>query len=782
MKSKSAITNSAIITVSLIVFLSVPILTNAQSLEPIIPGIIEGTGTYFEIKDSEYLNIVLDSFEEISLRMELMPEMITMMIKPVSSSSTTQITLNGFVPSTTYYKYQDDYHNLVSFTTDINGNYTYTQDLTNPHFVFIQNKPSTKFIKDDATGGDCYQIGIWDSLTKTCILAMDVNETIQIDNDNITVNGNNYTISEVYYGIYIFRKSNITIKNLRIETFYNGIAMFITHNSLIENNLISSYYGTGLNVRSANNNIFRGNTISNNGTGMWIGWYLFDPSSNNQIYNNNFLDNFSDIVYGPAIDNVFSLSIPIGGNYWSRFDTPEDGCKDLNNDNFCDAPHIIFISGEKVIKDDLPWTKRNGWVTKTLSEQASELAKLVINAPYLGDGDTFGGKGWDPEQALYVSSNDIFDGYNYWNNKLRTIAFGSGLDCSGLVQWAFNRSFDPSKSLLHNAIRYDGADGQYKNNSETLNEASLQPGDLLFLDKDGNAEMDHVAMYVGESGGYNIVEAYSPAEGIVPANKAEFKKRIGFVESKHFRRVIPSPSIGGQVKASSPIDIVITDPDGFIITPTTIIQTDEEYLQEVPGELYYTENVLGADGYPEDIVYWPVQKTGDYTIKVIPDFNAGPNATYGLDFSMRNQTITLAQNVPVSQIPTQGYGVTIASDQVVSTFIPVSIDVKPGSFPNSINLGSNGVVPVAIFGFANFDVKQIKIDSIRFGNATIKLKGNGQSIFSYSDLNADGFTDILVKISTEALQLTATDTKVNLEGNLIDGTTIKGSDSIRIVP
>lgn len=30
----------------------------------------------------------------------------------------------------------------------------------------------------------------------------------------------------------------------------------------------------------------------------------------------------------------------------------------------------------------------------------------------------------------------------------------------------------------------------------------------------------------------------------------------------------------------------------------------------------------------------------------------------------------------------------------------VDIDIKPGSDPNSINLGSNGIVPVTIFGSA----------------------------------------------------------------------------------
>mgnify|MGYP001558965003 CR=1 FL=1 len=149
---------------------------------------------------------------------------------------------------------------------------------------------------------------------------------------------------------------------------------------------------------------------------------------------------------------------------------------------------------------------------------------------------------------------------------------------------------------------------------------------------------------------------------------------------------------------------------------------------------------------------------------------------------MGNQSTTLAQNVPVSQIPSQGYGITIPATGTIDTFIPVAIDIKPGSDPNSINLKSNGVVPVAIFGSATFDVKQIDPATIQLANALVKFKGSGQRIFSYSDVNGDSFTDVVTQVSTQAFQLTSSDVKANLEGRLFDGAIIKGSDSVRIVP
>ena len=50
---------------------------------------------------------------------------------------------------------------------------------------------------------------------------------------------------------------------------------------------------------------------------------------------------------------------------------------------------------------------------------------------------------------------------------------------------------------------------------------------------------------------------------------------------------------------------------------------------------------------------------------------------------------------------------TVTKDWVAPPFTPVSIDIKPGSCPNSFNRDSNGVLPVAIVGTEDFDVTQI---------------------------------------------------------------------------
>lgn len=62
------------------------------------------------------------------------------------------------------------------------------------------------------------------------------------------------------------------------------------------------------------------------------------------------------------------------------------------------------------------------------------------------------------------------------------------------------------------------------------------------------------------------------------------------------------------------------------------------------------------------------------------------------------------------------------------------------------------------------------------------LKGNGTPMASFSDVNGDGLTDIVVHVATDSLLLTDTDTEAVLMGETFDGIAFTGTDTIRIVP
>lgn len=118
----------------------------------------------------------------------------------------------------------------------------------------------------------------------------------------------------------------------------------------------------------------------------------------------------------------------------------------------------------------------------------------------------------------------------------------------------------------------------------------------------------------------------------------------------------------------------------------------------------------------------------------------------------------------------------------ISEVITVTIDIKPGSYPNSINLGSGGTVPVAIFSTASFDARTVDPLTVTLASAPVKLKGNGTAMSSFQDVNGDGLQDLVVHLSTETLQLSETDTEAVLEGKTFDGMSIRGTDTVRVVP
>jgi hypothetical protein len=128
----------------------------------------------------------------------------------------------------------------------------------------------------------------------------------------------------------------------------------------------------------------------------------------------------------------------------------------------------------------------------------------------------------------------------------------------------------------------------------------------------------------------------------------------------------------------------------------------------------------------------------------------------------------------------------------------VAVDIKPGSCPNPLNLGSRGVLPVAILGSEEFDVGEIDV-------ASVSLAGVNPARSSYEDVaspladgsecdcteeGGDGFTDLTLKFKTAevAEELLNTIGDVNkgellvlpLTASLLDGTPIEGDDCVRI--
>lgn len=293
-------------------------------------------------------------------------------------------------------------------------------------------------------------------------------------------------------------------------------------------------------------------------------------------------------------------------------------------------------------------------VVLPLHEKAAALAKQLVNRP---DAYLWGGKGWDYDLAEFTSPQRILSGYTYFDPNTSAKKTGIGVDCSGLITWAFNRANNLYAGFNSNYIKYVNADGMFRDpQSDPVAESDLRPGDTLSFDWDGNGRMDHVAMYVGDSGGYDIVDASSPDIGIRDRIKDTFKLTPGFVDYRRIHQADAKMSF----TTGSPVNLKVADPNGHVLDASTISSSSEEFIREIPGEMYYLELEQGHDGRPKDQIILPTLKDGAYTIEVVPEAGALPTDTYSLTVELNGVETVVVDNETIASIPTNGFTVKLS--------------------------------------------------------------------------------------------------------------------------
>jgi len=108
----------------------------------------------------------------------------------------------------------------------------------------------------------------------------------------------------------------------------------------------------------------------------------------------------------------------------------------------------------------------------------------------------------------------------------------------------------------------------------------------------------------------------------------------------------------------------------------------------------------------------------------------------------------------------------------------ILIDIKPGSFPNTINVNSRGRIPVAVLSTSFFNASTIELNSIRFG----KTGNEAHPVhWVYEDMDSDGDLDLIVHFETSEIGFQCGDSMAFLKGKTLDGQELEGSDTIKTV-
>jgi hypothetical protein len=111
--------------------------------------------------------------------------------------------------------------------------------------------------------------------------------------------------------------------------------------------------------------------------------------------------------------------------------------------------------------------------------------------------------------------------------------------------------------------------------------------------------------------------------------------------------------------------------------------------------------------------------------------------------------------------------------------LTVTIDIKPGEFPNRINITRDPnrieVIPVAILTTPTFDATTVDPATVRFGKTGTEAAPVRAAL---EDADGDGTIDLVLHFRTQDTGLQCGDTSAVLTGKTVSGQAIQGSDSI----
>ena len=236
--------------------------------------------------------------------------------------------------------------------------------------VLEENAFATKNISDDSTGGDCNLIGVWDLITKTCVLTMDLNEEIKVNSNDIVLDGNFHILTGNGFlpsggsgpaGITV-SSSGVTVKNFVVTNFLTGILFTGDNNVSIHNVIDSNFSGFMISGQGTLGgfNTFKQNTISNSANRS----FQLVNTNGNQVYENNFLSNDQKGFISNSHNNTFFLASPLGGNYYENEGLANQLVCSVIEGLFCVSDVMVFgtdsVSGLPVL-DSRPYASMIVW-------------------------------------------------------------------------------------------------------------------------------------------------------------------------------------------------------------------------------------------------------------------------------------------------------------------------------------------------------------------------------------------------------------------------------------
>ncbi len=200
---------------------------------------------------------------------------------------------------------------------------------------------------------------------------------------------------------------------------------------------------------------------------------------------------------------------------------------------------------------------------------------------------------------------------------------------------------------------------------------------------------------------------------------------------------------------------------------TNYVPQTQDFLDRLEGVMTTPEAYLLHDMIQVGIYFWDdltvvsltnpeVVTFEPHCIEIVLDVENYEGQTNSTNAGPINALVAMSADASLFEYLLIGY----INDELPS--IIAYIDIKPGSWPNPVNLENNGVIPVAICGTDEFDVTKIDtmsitmslrrsldvINPIRFSYEDIATPYTGDPGGGH-DLESDGYLDLVLHFDTQ---------------------------------
>ena len=250
---------------------------------------------------------------------------------------------------------------------------------------------------------------------------------------------------------------------------------------------------------------------------------------------------------------------------------------------------------------------------------------------------------------------------------------------------------------------------------------------------------------------------------------------------------------GGAVPAGTCVNSYFIHYD--LINASFFRSGSATFEEEILGLITSTDKLDASDWLGAASTFYATAAGGEIGRALEMDLaGAADVITLSADFSTVSASLIVSPDWQ-DQVRVITLGVCEPDDPGDPEVIEVEIDVKPNSDPSCFNSNGSGVIPVAVLGSADFDVKLIDVSTLELDGAPVSgqnnsnnspgphadftYRGSGRPMAAYEDYNHDGYTDLVVKF-VDMDNYDPGDEWATLTGNLLDGTPITGTGDICI--